>query len=332
MPISASSFKPKDLLRILLGILLLTALLMWVDLSETWEILRQISWSWIGILFAISFVLIGLSCAKWRLFLQNRGIEPSLMRLMGLYVIGYFFNNFTLGNVGGDVVRGAMMGRQSGKHSDSFGSVFMERFTGFLALFLMALLGAAARPDLLADPRLLLAMGLIAVLFLGIVVSMACPPVQRIIRSLLGRGDSWSALRKLQAFAEVLFDYHQHTGLLIKAMAWSLLFQVMTVVNAQAACLALGIEADFLELMVLVPMVLLVAAVPVSINGWGFMEGGFVLFLGMAGIAEPEALSIALVLRGKNLVLAALGGVLMVLWKPGQLSQIQPETESTCKP
>jgi len=327
VPTFSLNSRTGNLLRILLGLLILAGLVAWVDLSETWDILRKISWEWILILLAISFVLIAVSCAKWRMFLRNRGLEVGFFRLVGLYIIGYFFNNFTLGNVGGDVIRGAMLGRQSGSHSDAFGSVFMERFTGFLALFLMALLGACLRPDLLSHPGLLLGMSLIAGLFFVVVLSMSFAPFQNIIRKILNRFSSFALARKLSSFAEVLFAFHEHKGLLVLAMGWSLLFQIMTVVNTQAACAALGIDADFLELMVLVPMVLLVAAIPVSVNGWGFMEGGFVLFLGMAGIPEAEALSIALVLRGKNLFLAGLGGLLLVFWK--SVHTAPPEKETT---
>jgi uncharacterized membrane protein YbhN (UPF0104 family) len=56
-------------------------------------------------------------------------------------------------------------------------------------------------------------------------------------------------------------------------------------------------------------MVLLVSAIPVSLNAIGIMEGAFVFFLGAAGVAREDALSIALVLRAKNIVVGLIGGI-----------------------
>ena len=313
MPDSSTSTRLRDALRVLLGLTLFLLLFRVVDVSETFALLVTVSWTWIVLLLAISAVLIGISCAKWDLFLRNREIHAPFDQLCSLYLIGYFFNNFTPGNVGGDVVRGALLGHQSGKHSDAFGSVFMERFTGFLALFVMALVGSTFKTELLEDLRLRWFMGGVALLFFGAVVAMAFPPAQRLIRWVFSKGEGLKVVRKLSAFAEVVFSFHEHKSLLAKAMGWSLAFQLMTIVNTQAACMSLGLEVSFLDLMVLVPMVLLVAAVPLSPGGLGLLEGGFVFFLAMAGLTEPEAFSVALILRGKNLFLALIGGLLLLL-------------------
>ena len=303
-----------------LGIGLLALLLRWVDLRELWTVLSSITPLWIFILFAIAFVLIWLSCIKWRLFLSARGAHISILNLMELYLIGYFFNNFAPGNVGGDVIRSYMLGRHISSQSNSFGTVFLERITGFMALIGMAILASWWRPDLLEDMALRVMLLLMAVGFLAMGLLLVSSRAQDVFRSCLQKLPAHGWLLKLNRFTAVVFYFRSHRDIWVKALWLSAMFHICTIINTLAACRALGLEADFLDLAVLVPVVLVIAAVPVSMNALGIMEGAFMLFLTLAGLTPEEALSVALLLRAKNVVLALLGGLLFLRWN-GKLKQ-----------
>lgn len=292
----------------------LMGVLVWkVDWQESLRTLLGISIPWIPVLLLISVVLNLLSCIKWQLFLRARGNEVPLLRLFGLYMVGYFFNNFMPGSVGGDVVRGYVLGRELGSQSSSFGSVFLERFTGFIALLGMALLAAAVNPGVLRTRGLMVFMGLMACLFIGMIAFLLLKPVQRIFIRVLGFLPEKLA-GKLRKFLDVVFFFQDKPGVLGVAMFWSLLFHIMTIVNTQACCNSIRVPAGFLDLAVLVPLILLVSAIPVSMNSIGIMEGSFVFFLGMAGVSPSAALSVSLVLRAKNLVMAMVGGLIFAVW------------------
>jgi hypothetical protein len=304
----------KTALKALIGLGLLGALIWKIDWRATLGVLKNITLGWVLILLLISFVLIFISCVKWKLFLSVRAVQASLWRLHELYLIGYFFNNFAPSNVGGDVVRGYILGEQIRSQSNSFGTVFLERFTGFVALIGMAVVAAAIRPELLVNRVLAavlagMAMGLVLVLVL--VVSRRA---QDQVNRWLGRVPRKWSVDKLRRFLEVVFYFRSHRGVLLKALALSVMFHVFTIVNTQASCWALGLDADFIDLAVVVPVVLSISAIPISMNALGIMEGAFVFFLALAGLGAAEALSVALVLRAKNLLLALLGGLLFLRW------------------
>lgn len=304
----------KAALKALVGIVLFIALIWMVDWRETLATLMRLTCAWIAVLFAIAFVLILISCVKWRMFLAVRGADTSLWKLVNLYLIGYFFNNFAPSNVGGDVARGYMLGTHIGSQSDSFGTVFLERFTGFVALIGMAVVASAIRPAMLANRILLVLLAGMA-LGLGLILLLIVSRIAQGWANLgLQRLPDNRLCGKLKRFIAVVFFFRSHRAIMAQALLLSVLFHLFTIVNVYAVCLALQLEASFLALAVVVPVVLMVSAIPISMNALGIMEGAFVYFLQMAGLDAAQALSVALVLRAKNILLALAGGLLFLRW------------------
>ena len=79
--------------------------------------------------------------------------------------------------------------------------------------------------------------------------------------------------------------------------------------------LAIGLEAPLtaLDAFVLVPLVILSSAVPISIGGWGVREGAMVAALGLAGIASDKALAISVLLGLGGLIVGLFGGLVWLI-------------------
>ncbi|NBO19859.1 MAG: hypothetical protein EBV03_11695, partial [Proteobacteria bacterium] len=93
-----------------------------------------------------------------------------------------------------------------------------------------------------------------------------------------------------------------------KALLLSVLFHSVTVVNTVAAGYVVGWDnPPIRELFVVLPLILLVGALPITPSGLGIQEGAFFYFLGGLGASPGQALGIALVLRAKSYLLALLG-------------------------
>ncbi|MCU0574685.1 MAG: flippase-like domain-containing protein [Syntrophobacteraceae bacterium] len=300
-------------LKILVAIGLLVGIGYWVDWKEALRAMTGISPSGVGVLVILAYVLTVLSCIKWQLFLRSRGSRVRLNALVQLYIIGYFFNNFGPGTLGGDVARGYALGRCIGSQSDSMGTVFLERFTGMIALMALAILAAAANPSLVANPHILLFVALAGILLIGMVLFLVSPALQALMRSLLDLTHSERWKRVGDRFFNVVFCFQKLPAVLWAGMGLSVLFHLLTVVNVAAACWALGLPFRMLDLAVAVPLILLVGSIPVSLNALGIMEGAFVYFLALSGMAATDALSVGLVFRAKNILLALAGALLWMI-------------------
>lgn len=247
------------------------------------------------LLFAQTFVL----CHRWILILRAMNVPLGWLPGWRILMVSNFFNQVL--PAGGDAVRIWMLRRHGVQWSPTISSIVSDRFVALLALGAVILAGMPFLLPRVGDNSLLLAiivvlgsacLGLIALLTLdrwpsGII---AAPPVRLVQLAMLVRAPLAAEGR----------------GTLI---ATAVIIHLITV----AACyvLAIGFSASLsaLDAFVLVPLVILSSAVPISIGGWGVREGAMVAALGLAGIASDKALAISVLLGLGGLIVGLLGGL-----------------------
>jgi uncharacterized protein (TIRG00374 family) len=113
------------------------------------------------------------------------------------------------------------------------------------------------------------------------------------------------SLNKIQAALNLA---RREKKLLAHALLLSFLFHTLTVVNTLICAYAVGWNtAPVGDLFVVLPLILLVGALPVAPGGLGLQEGAFVFFLTGIGATPAHALGIGLILRAKSYLLALIG-------------------------
>lgn len=305
-------------LKLILGLILIALLLRGDTLPKLGEVLASFRWAYVGPLLVVTFLLLLVSCLKWQAFLRERGATVSLWRLLGLYTVGNFFSNFLPSQFGGDVVRGYVLGRQIESQSRSMASVFLERFTGLIALVIVCLVTLAFRPSLLADPLVAASVGLMVAGCVGLLVLLAFPGPGRRVTAPLGRTEPGRrVLDKLAGLREEIVFFARRPRTLAGAMVYSVVFHGLAGVNTYLAARAIGLEAPFLVVVALTPLILLVASVPLTPNGLGIWEWAYAVFLGSAGGLPEQGLAVALVLRGEHILTSLIGGVVMLFERGG---------------
>ena len=81
-----------------------------LDLSQ---LLREVRWFHFLGGIVICLVMLGLNNWRWFLLLRKQGIDMSFSQVFRLTMIGQFFNYMVPGGVGGDVVKGYYLVRDS---------------------------------------------------------------------------------------------------------------------------------------------------------------------------------------------------------------------------
>jgi len=304
----------------LLGVALLTGLLLWDDNAQRlWQIMRSMGLRDISALLVVGLVLNWISCLKWRLFLKERGFNVSLARLLGLYFVGKFFNNFMPSMVGGDLTRTYLLGRQINSQSQSFASVFLERFTGLIALILLAVAFSLANPGLLSEPKIGIAIvsaALAFALFIALTLNRRFVEWAEARLGFIPSGPVvFKKIKKIQN--DILYFKGKHK-LLALAMMYSFGFHFMTSVNVFLCCVAIHVHPSFLDIAVITPIILLLNIIPVSPNNIGWWEWTFSYLLVEAGTGPAEGLAVGLILRGMTLLFSLVGGALFLFEKSGR--------------
>ena len=90
------------------------------------------------------------------------------------------------------------------------------------------------------------------------------------------------------------------------------------------------------DLFVVLPLILLLAALPVAPSGLGLQEGAFYFFLHAVGANSGQALGVGIVLRAKSYAIAILGGLVWLRLRkssgPGEAPVVPIETPNDVRP
>jgi len=299
--------------KTLFGVGLIAVLLSTVDLSILVDRFRSINIAYLIAVFVLPHIAMLLSTKKWQILLNALNVRVRLHRLFSLYMMGTFFSNFLPTMVGGDVYKSYTLSRETGDAASVLAATFLERFLGLTALVSLMPLVIFQDAVRSAVPMLdLIVIGISAsyILLLTLIVSPVfdyfgkSPPRLKTIQKV------WRFASKTHTIIQRFRDFR---STLLWSYGISLIFYLFVAGTIWSAAMSLGVQIDFLYLLAIIPMVLLAASAPISLNGLGIAEAGYVLFFQLIGVAAEDALGIALLLRMRLLVTALLGG-LIFLW------------------
>jgi uncharacterized protein (TIRG00374 family) len=284
----------------------LLALVLWhVGWGEAWESLRAAQLPYLGVALLLHVVAIPVRAYRWRILLTALGISVPLSRLTALYFVGSFFNTFLPTGIGGDIVRIYELGRQSGQPA-AVGTVLVDRATGILMLFLMAL---AALPFgyRLISPQ---TTWLIACLFLtgwgGLWLILRRDWLEK-----------WGLLRILSKVKQIEEVYEAVHACGVKAisgaLAASFALNLLLIATNYFVGLSLGVRISIWYYLLFVPIISSLLVLPISLSGVGVREGGYIYFFAQAGVAPPQALTMSLLVYAMNLTTGCVGAVLYIV-------------------
>lgn len=297
-------------LKTFVSIILIAYVFHKVGWSQLLLTLKNTNGVFLALCVSITPILILISSSKWQILLRAQGIKVSLPRLFFLYLVGYFFNNVLPSNVGGDIVRAYELSKYTTKKAESLASVFLERFTGLTALIFFALIAYFISVSSVADNRLTLAIGIAALGYLSILTLILNRKILGFVEKKVKYKVVKKVMEKFTKFQDAIKAYKNKKRTLVYAMVNSVIFYVIAVANVYLGCLAFGTNISFTKLLLVVPLVLVISMIPITIGGIGLSEWAYVFaFTSLVGATASLGLSVALLMRAKNLSFGLIGGV-----------------------
>ena len=295
----------KALIRGLLGLALLAAVLALADPARVAAQLRQAQPGWLlaGLAAGIASNLV--SALRWRALAQWLGAPVSARDACRWYFQAIGLNALLPGAVvGGDFYRAVMLRRASHATATVLApgwSVVLDRVSGLWMLCAIGGLGAAACADVRA-PWLRLPAGAFAALMLaGTLLWLALPWA---LPWLLARSrGGWLAPLRAAAARP---DWRRQ--LIWQALA-SAAVQVLSALALAGGGLALGVALPAAVWAWAIAPVFLMAALPVSVGGWGTREAAAVAALAPFAVAAPAAVGVGVIYGVYGLAQGALGAL-----------------------
>lgn len=241
-----------------------------------------------------------LSALKWRMIARSVGFGGRIGDYVRFYFVGIAFNLFGPSTIGGDVVRALYLG-EGRRPGLAINSVLFDRLSGLVVL---VAIGAGA---LLAFPQYAfpwpLTAATVAVGMALVVGWWACPLLVRLLPS---------RNRVRRQVEDELGPFWRDGGMLVRIAVVSAVFHLSQMGVQWILARAVGVALPFSYCMIMHPLLSVMTAVPISLNGLGVREGGYVHFLWRFGVSDSVAVTMSLLWWGMTLVSGLVGGLVFV--------------------
>lgn len=285
--------KPKNriitLIKIMVTLLSLGYVFTQVPLAEIGEGMRQARWGWLLLAVGINFSGLALRSIRWAALLNGIGSSVPLRQLVKLYFVGAFFNGVLPSGFGGDVVR-IIEVAEDVPQAAAAGTVIVDRLSGLMGLFLLALLAMGINPALF-PAGLIWQVGLVCLAGLtgGVLLLRGWrwfPFVPKLLARLPEKVKR--PFLKLIATLQAL-----PTKTLLQALGISLLFNFLLIGQWTAVSRGLNFNISYWYLMGVVPVMAIALLVP-SFSGLGVREAIAPLLFAGAGLTTAQAVTLSL--------------------------------------
>jgi glycosyltransferase 2 family protein len=277
-----------------------------VDFSDIWQRIKQADPFWVLLAFLLVNGSLVVRAYRWQLLLIGLQAKVRFQRLVELYFASNFFNSVFPSGITGDVLRIVEVAQDVPK-SIAAGTVIVDRATGLMALFLLALLSLPFRPA--NFPPFWLGQ-IVAVCVLGLVGGF-----------IVFEG---SMVRKCGRFIprplQKIWQTADHVLLAVQAIGWkaiwqamgiSVIFNLMQIAWWWCAGKALGYDISLNYYFLVVPIMALAILLP-SIGGLGIRELFATLLFTGAGISAGEAAVLSLLVFAIERISGLLGAPIYI--------------------
>ena len=248
------------------------------------------------VLLSLAFLFILLnnltSSLRWKYLIDVAKVKYWF--LFRLYFVGNFFNNFMPSSIGGDVYKIVKLRKvidDNGPHATA--ATFMERFTGLVALAILASIALMFSGIYPFYYGLLLLVLFLSGLVFGIFVLYKFHHLH-------------SALEKFYlSFA----SFKDKREVVTKAFLLSFLVQLFAIITQYLVVRSIGIDIPFMFAMFVFPVAGFISFFPISFNGVGIQEFMYINLLALIGVSANLAISASILYFIVRMLSSLLGAV-----------------------
>jgi uncharacterized protein (TIRG00374 family) len=287
----------------------LTALLLWQsDPGAVWHAARGADWRFLllaCVLVAIDRVLMAY---RWWTLLATVGRRPPLGTVMRIFFVSTFVGTFLPASVGGDAVRAYGLSKEGVVGVDAVASVLMDRLLGVISILVVGIAGAFLARDIVDIRALFPAFAVLTIACTAALAVVFSPRAASGVARMLavvprGREIGARLVTAIQRYATLHLP-------MANVLLCSVAVQVLRVLQTYCLGLALGLAVPLGVYFALVPIILLIVLMPITINGIGTTQAGFVWLFGRAGVASAPAFALSVLFLGIAIVGNLPGAVL----------------------
>jgi len=246
----------------------------------------------------------GVMVLRWLLLLRASGVRIATSQAASIFLVSSFVGSFLPAGNGGDAARAFGLSRATASGSEAVASVVVDRLLGVLSLVGMGVIGL-----IVWTPAGALSWRAGAAVVFAAAVCVAAFWIDRVVDAMMPAALSPRLAGPIHGVSTAVSRYRGRQGVLVHVMWWSMVVQVLRIVQAYLLGLGLGIAVPFGYYLLFMPVGLLMLLLPISISGFGLPQGVIVWLLRPMGVDDERSFALSTLI-----VLTGLAGNLPGLW------------------
>ena len=221
-----------------------------------------------------------IQSVRFTWMVRAQEIDLSYWEGIKLSYAGNFLNFVAIGSTGGDIFKAYYVSCHTDRKTEAVTTVFLDRAVGLISLMCIATIAMLIKFN---DPKIREWWWVIAV----IVAALACGVIVVFSRRMRARIGLDELLKKmpfsdhLQRIDAATRRMRQHKKLLLAAVLMTLLLQGLAITSMTVAAVGLGMNNSpdlYAGYFVYLSLALLIAAIPITPQGAGTMDGALQIF------------------------------------------------------
>jgi uncharacterized membrane protein YbhN (UPF0104 family) len=311
-----------NLMKVVISASALAWVLSGIPLSDVITAVEGSDLRFLFLAYLVYSLTLFVRAGRWLILLRGLGTQVSFWRLVELYFVGSFFNAFLPSGFGGDVVRAAEV-TQDAEAGVAVGTVLVDRLSGLMVLFVMALVALPFSDGMLP---LDVSAPIAVISILGLIASITLLQ-GNLIAWLGGKLAVWLPTKLAAAVSPtgdgLVGNIHRAVTscgrrALVGALIASMGFNSMLVYLWFLCGEAMNLRVSIVAYVTFIPILSLALMVP-SIGGLGIREGIAPLLFGAVGVSDSQAIALSLVVWVLNRGTGIVGGVVYLATNLGRL-------------
>lgn len=303
-----------NVLRILIGILLILFLLIKLDIEKILHQFKNLDIKFLLYALIPYFLFIIVSAWRWQVLLDYKKMEMPFKNSLIIYFISLFFNNFLPTTVGGDVMR--VLYSPKNRKTDALAIVLADRILGFVGLFIFGFFAVVYlyifqnRTEFIS----LMIIGLFVLIFLTFI--LFSERVYTIFSPIMVKIKFYNIGDRINNLHKTMTYFGSAWGVIILCIIQSIIIQILLAVAPYLVLQSIGnFEVSLLPFFIYLPIINVISMIPISFNALGVRENAYVFLFQRAGLNGEVSVTVSLISFFLIFILSLLGGIFFIFYR-----------------
>jgi len=300
------------LVRIIISVSLIVFLVktQFKDIRSALEIIKSVNKPLLILSLSTHIFGIWITAVRWNTLLGTQKVNLGTTTLTLTVLIGFFFNNFLPTSIGGDVFRTYDAAKKANIPIETSASIIIvERFSGIISASTYAIIALFLGFTAIGNRSFIIPVIIFFIICIIIAFLILNPSILRLNKLINKIKFLKKVKEKLANIYFTFLSFKKFKWVLVRVMIYSFLLQFAVILNYFLAAKSLGINLNLTAFIFIVPVVTIIAMVPISIGGIGIRENTLVFIITAMGVGSEQAAICALLIFLMLIFIGIIGGI-----------------------